>query len=167
MGPPALVVTAIALTGLTAACGSAATPADGGETEPSALSFESVTTDGEAFDASNLDGEDVVLWFWAPWCTICRTEAPSVVAAAASNEDVRVIGVASSGSVEEMRAFVAETETSSLTHVADVPGDVWRQFEVVAQPTFVFIDDDGRTQTFAGALSEEALIDAMAQLAAA
>jgi thioredoxin-related protein len=66
-----------------------------------------------------------------------------------------------------MQAFVDDTETSMLTHVADVPGDVWRQFGVVAQPTFVFIDDDGRSQTFAGALGEAALIDAMAQLAAA
>lgn len=152
---------------LVAACGGASPQADDGENESSSLSFESVTTDGDAFDASALDGADVVLWFWAPWCTICRTEAPSVVAAAATNSDVRVIGVASSGSLEEMQAFVADTETSALTHVADVSGDVWRQFEVVAQPTFVFVDDDGRTQTFAGALSEAALVDAMAQLAAA
>lgn len=162
-----MTAAAVAVAVLVAACGSASPQADDGATGSSAMSFESVTTDGETFDASALDGEDVVLWFWAPWCTICRTEAPSVVAAAVKNSDVRVIGVASSGSLEEMQAFVADTETSALTHVADVSGEVWRQFEVVAQPTFVFVDDDGRTQTFAGALSEAALVDAMARLAAA
>lgn len=130
------------------------------------LSFQSVTTEGEPFDAAELAGRDVVLWFWAPWCTICRSEASSVVAAAAEAAGiVEVVGVASSGTVEEMRAFVDETGSGSMPHVADVPGDVWRDFGVVAQPTFVFVDDDGRTQTFAGALSQAALLDAIDQLA--
>lgn len=129
------------------------------------LAFESVTTEGAAFDASSLAGQDVVLWFWAPWCTICRAEAPQVAAAADElGGDVRVVGVASSGTLEEMQAFVADTGADSFVHVADVEGDVWRQFGVVAQPTFVFVDDDGRSQTFAGGLSQAALVDAMRQL---
>lgn len=167
MGRTRTAAAGTVVTLLASACGGAAPQPADAPTVPSPLGFEAVTTDGEAFDAEALVGEDVVLWFWAPWCTICRTEAPSVVAAAQASPDVRVIGVASSGSVEEMRAFVADTETAALTHVADVSGDVWREFGVVAQPTFVFVDDDGRTQTFAGALSEAALVDAMAQLAAA
>jgi len=131
------------------------------------LTFTSTTTEGAAFDATDLAGQDVVLWFWAPWCTICRSEAPQVAAAAEQVDDVTVIGVASSGSVEEMQAFVDETGAGSITHVADVPGDVWRAFEVVAQPTFVFVDDDGRTQTFSGGLPQSALVDAMEQLAQA
>jgi hypothetical protein len=89
------------------------------------------------------------------------------VAAAATQLDgsVEIVGVASSGTLEEMQAFVDETGAAAVTHVADVPGDVWRQFGVVAQPTFVFVNDDGRTQTFAGGLSQAALVDAMEQLA--
>lgn len=173
----ALAAAAAVAIGLTA-CGSADTASDvatGASTAGSPpltaehpLSFQSSTTDGDLFVASELEGQDVVLWFWAPWCTICRSEAPEVLAAAeALADDVVLVGVASSGTTKQMQAFVAETGTSAITHVADVPGDVWRQFGIVAQPTFVFIDDDGRTQTFAGALGEAALIDAMRQLAAA
>jgi thiol-disulfide isomerase/thioredoxin len=130
------------------------------------LTFQSVTTDGAEFDAADLAGQDVVLWFWAPWCTICRSEAPQVADVAEEMDGtVQLVGVASSGSLEQMQAFVTDTGTESITHVADVQGDVWRQFGVVAQPTFVFVDDDGRTQTFAGALGHAALLDAMKQLA--
>jgi thiol-disulfide isomerase/thioredoxin len=82
------------------------------------LTFSSTTTEGEDFDAADLAGEDVVLWFWAPWCTICRSEAPQVAAAAEQVDGVTVIGVASSGSLEEMQAFVDETGAGSITHVA-------------------------------------------------
>ena len=164
---------------LAAACGSADQEAEGSDASTDAaaassstsatnpLAFTSTTTEGEDFDAADLAGEDVVLWFWAPWCTICRSEAPQVAAAAEQVDGVTVIGVASSGSLEEMQAFVDETGAASITHVADVPGDVWRAFEVVAQPTFVFVDDDGRTQTFSGGLPQAALVDAMKQLAQA
>jgi thiol-disulfide isomerase/thioredoxin len=130
------------------------------------LDFASTTTTGEAFDGAELVGEDVVLWFWAPWCTVCRSEAPQVEAAAEQLDgQVRVVGVASSGSLVDMQAFVAETGSADLTHVADVPGEVWARFGVVTQPTFVFVDDDGRTQTVPGGLPQAALVDAMEQLA--
>ena len=130
------------------------------------MEFAATTTTGGAFDGAALVGDDVVLWFWAPWCTACRAEAPQVEAAAARLDGrVQVVGVASSGSLEDMRAFVAETGADGLTHVADVPGEVWARFGVVTQPTFVFVDDDGRTQTVPGGLPQAALVDAMEQLA--
>lgn len=169
---------AVAVALLAAACGSSAedlqatqasTDAAAVSSRPGAspLTFTSTTTQGESFDAADLSGGDVVLWFWTPWCTICRSEAPQVAAAAEQVEDVTVIGIASSGSLEEMQAFVDETGSGSVTHVADLPGDVWRAFGVVTQPTFVFVDDDGRTQTVSGGLPQAALVDAMKQLAEA
>lgn len=129
------------------------------------LDFRATTLMGEQLDASALAGQDVVLWFWAPWCTVCRAEAPQVAAAAEEMAGrVEVLGVASSGTVEDMRAFVTETGSTSFPHVADVPGEVWQRFGVVAQPTFVFVDDDGRTQTVVGGLAQAALLDAMRQL---
>jgi thiol-disulfide isomerase/thioredoxin len=173
-GRAAGLVAGLALLG--AACGgtagddgavvdSAGRSATSGEQTPdNPLAFRSTTTDGRAFDASGLAGQDVVLWFWAPWCTVCRLEAPQVLAAAEQVPEVAVVGVASSGPLADMQEFVAQTGTEGLTHVADTAGDVWQQFGVVSQPTFVFVDDDGRSQTFAGGLSQASLVDAMRQL---
>ena len=49
----------------------------------------------------DLEGTDAVLWFWAPWCTVCRAEAPDVAetAEAYEDEDMALVGVAGGGLV--------------------------------------------------------------------
>ncbi len=47
------------------ASGSAGTGGDTGEVQPLALVAE--TTDGGQFEFGSLEGQDAVLWFWAPW----------------------------------------------------------------------------------------------------
>jgi thiol-disulfide isomerase/thioredoxin len=169
------LLTAAGLGLLLAACGAGALPTAGpaeASSPPASdapaghpVDFTATTTTGAEFDGADLVGRDVVLWFWAPWCTVCRTEAPQVAAAAEQMAGrVEVVGVASSGPLADMQAFVAETGTDSFTHVADVSGEVWQRFGIVAQPTFVFVDDDGRTQAVVGGIAQAALVDAMRQL---
>lgn len=117
------------------------------------LGFSGTTLDGATLDAATLTGTPVVLWFWAPWCTICRAEAPDVSAVAAQYQGrVRVVGIPGRGEIAAMRAFVSETGTDGFTHVEDVDGALWNRFGVVAQPAFVFVDRAGKAQTFAGSL---------------
>lgn len=78
---------------------------------------------------------------------------------------VQVVGVAGLGDVADMRDFVADTGTGSLTHVVDGDGAVWRTFGVVSQPTFAFVSAAGEVEVFAGSLGEEALGEAVAGLA--
>ncbi len=62
-----------------------------------------------------------------------------------------MIGVAgSSSSVEFMQEFVDETGVGGFSHIADVDNEIWQRFGVRTQPTFVFIDDDGSTETSRG-----------------
>jgi thiol-disulfide isomerase/thioredoxin len=80
------------------------TPAPGGGPDgaDTALDFHGPTVDGQEFDGAALAGTPVVLWFWAPWCTICRAEAPDVAAVAAEYAGrVEVIGVAGRGDEAE------------------------------------------------------------------
>lgn len=109
-----------------------------------------------------------MLWFWAPWCTVCRGEADDVVAAAAAVDGkVEVIGVAGRGEVPAMEGFVADTGTGGLTHVVDDDGSIWSSCEVFAQPAYAFIDDSGTVEVFVGALGEDALVQRMNALAEA
>jgi thiol-disulfide isomerase/thioredoxin len=138
--------------------------------DPSAqqLSFTADQLDGAEFDATSLAGRPAVLWFWAPWCTTCRSEAPDVIESAAEFDgNVEIIGVAGRGERDAMEQFVAETNTGALTHVVDDDGSIWTDFQVAAQPAFAFIDADGEiVETFVGALGKEALTERMQQLAA-
>lgn len=122
------------------------------------LSFSATTLDGPELDVSTLAGEPVVLWFWAPWCTICRAEAPEVAQVAAELDgEVTVLGVPGLGPEEDMRAFVTDTQTGSIGHLVDTDGSLWQRFGVVSQPSYVFVAPDGSAESFSGALGGDEL----------
>ncbi|MGE0139497.1 MAG: TlpA family protein disulfide reductase [Ilumatobacteraceae bacterium] len=129
--------------------------------------FSSTSAIDAEFDAASLAGQDSVLWFWAPWCTVCRAEAPEI------NEiverfgaDVQIVGVAGRGGIDEMRGFIDDTGTGGMTHVADESGGVWNAFGIFAQPAFAFIDDTGEIETFVGGLRADDLADRIEELLA-
>ena len=150
---------------LAAACsGGAASGTDA----TGAPSFTAPQLGGGELSSAALEGKDTVLWFWAPWCTSCRAEAPEVVAVAeAMGDRVQVIGVAGRGEVPAMEGFVRDTGTGGLTHVVDADGTIWASYDVFAQPAFAFVDDSGEVEVFVGGLGESALVERMTALAEA
>jgi thiol-disulfide isomerase/thioredoxin len=129
--------------------------------------FEGSTTlaDDAAFDGAALAGGDSVVWFWAPWCTSCRAEAPEVAEVAERfGADITLIGVPGRGELDAMRSFVDDTGTGSITHVADTNGAIWSAFGVYGQPAFAFIDDDGSVEVFIGGMGGDALAERIDEL---
>jgi len=112
---------------------------------PAVLAFRATTVDGNAFAGSELAGKKTVLWFWAPWCTVCARAAAGVKdAATALGPDVRVLGVAGlSSDAAGMRTFVERGGLQSMTHLADTGGDLYARFGITQQDTFVLIRPDG------------------------
>ena len=90
-------------------------------------------------------------------CVICRGEAPDVAARYAGQ--VNFVGVAGLGASDEMREFVTDTGVDAFTHLDDRDGSIWASYEVFAQPAYAFISDDGRLETFPGALGAEGLTE--------
>lgn len=115
---------------------------------------------GDDIDLAAVDGQPVVAWFWAPWCTICRAEGPMVAEVAATySDDIVLIGVPGRGADADMQRFIDDTNTRAITHVADFGGGIWSDFGVFAQPAFAFISADGDVEVFVGSLGERALIE--------
>lgn len=114
-------------------------------TVPAALAFRASTVDGTAFAGAELAGKKTVLWFWAPWCTVCARAAAGVKdAATALGPDVRVVGVAGlSTDAADMRRFVDRGGLQALTNLADTTGDLYARFGITQQDTFVLIGPDG------------------------
>ncbi len=144
----------------------AAQPSGAGATSviPAAL-IGATTINGDPFNANILAGRPTVAWFWAPWCVICRGEAPDVADIATRYADsVNFVGVAGLGQTSEMRDFVSETGTEGITHVDDSSGNIWAAYGIYAQPAYAFITDDGRVETYVGALGADGLANVIDQL---
>ena len=127
---------------------------------PEALDFTAQTVTGTTFDGTTLAGKPAVVWFWAPWCPVCKRGAADVTAAAAELADsVTFVGVAGlSGSLDDMRAFVEDTDTQTFAHVADTDGAVFTRFGVTQQDTFAFISADGTVELVDGYGSDPDLV---------
>lgn len=115
--------------------------------------------DGSPFSAAGLEGRPIVLWFWAPWCFVCRSEAPNVnIAIHHEAGAATFMGVAGLGPAHDMRSFVHSTHTEQIVHLADTDGSIWNAFGIVAQPSFAFITADRRISTYTGTLGASNLI---------
>ena len=141
-GPPAEVaVPAATASPLPAGPASPSTPAR----VPDTLRFTAKTLDGTAFSAAELAGRPVVLWFWAPWCATCASQAWTVAEIAPKYRDtVPIVGVAGLGEQRAMKDFVSEFDLAGTPQLDDRAGALWRRFEVVEQSTFLVIDRDGK-----------------------
>ncbi|MGH3464332.1 MAG: TlpA family protein disulfide reductase [Kribbellaceae bacterium] len=129
------------------------------------LAFKGTTLDGKPFDAATLAGKPVVLWFWAPWCPICKGQAPDVLDVHQQYAGrVSVVGVAGLDDQPNMQPFVDSTKTGDLTHLADPDGEIWQRFKVTQQSTYVLIDASGNV-TFTGNVGGDELRSKVAALA--
>jgi thiol-disulfide isomerase/thioredoxin len=134
---------------------------------PSQLQFTAKTVDGDDFNGQSLLGKPAVLWFWAPWCPVCQSEAPGIGQIAATHPAVTFVGVAGLDQLTAMQQFVAEYPVKGFTNLADTEGLVWAKFGVTHQPAFAFIRADGGITVVKGGLSEPDLDQRVAGLGTA
>lgn len=138
------MVAALAAAILLSVSGCAATAAAPETAQASLLAFTGKTLDGAAFDAATLAGKPVVLWFWAPWCATCASEAFSI-----NNlhdeyaTKLTVLGVAGMGDNKAMHEFVSDLDLSAVTSLDDQQGVIWQKFGITEQSTYVFLDRTG------------------------
>ena len=65
-----------------------------------------------------------------------------------------------------MEAFVSDLGVTGFPHVVDDDGTLWAQFDVLTQPAFAFIDNDGTITVHTGALGADALANQLEELLA-
>jgi cytochrome c biogenesis protein CcmG/thiol:disulfide interchange protein DsbE len=113
----------------------------------SAPGFSLVALDGsETVTLSDLEGDIVVVNFFASWCLECRKEHADLVATADSFADKGVTFVQISYQEEPQQSldYLAEAGTSAATHYLADPGSRTAiAFGVFGIPETFFIDADG------------------------
>ncbi len=127
--------------------------------------FKGATLTDTNFSGEELTGKPAVLWFWTPWCSICREEAPNLAALAKSFKGkVKIIGVAGLAPVNDMKQFVKDTRTSKIVHLADTDGAIWLHFQIPSQPSYIFVTSNGTVSRKIGGLSKSELFKRTRQL---
>jgi len=140
---------------------------DGGSVAEQLQFTSTLLADGAAFDGASLAGKDTILWFWAPWCPVCQNEAPDIAAASTQLPDgVTMMGLPGKSDVDAMQTFTAAYGLDNFAHIVDADGSLWQDFEVLSQPAFALINDDGTVATLPGSESLEGILDAANELAA-
>jgi thiol-disulfide isomerase/thioredoxin len=135
-------------------------------TNKAKLTFTAKTVDGKNFSSKVLaNKKPTVIWFWAPWCAICKNESAYIVSAAEQYKGkVNFVGVGALGSSEELAEFVTHTGTSIFPNLDDSSGKLWNRFGVIIQPTLLFIDAKGKITSKVGPSDEEFLAKKLALL---
>lgn len=121
-----------------------------GDTVPD---FTLQTLDGEAVTLSSLEGQAVVLNFWATWCPPCRREMPllDAVQAEYGPRGVTIVGVDPDEPAATVRRYIDSVGVDYPIWVdapGDTPGfdrtrDLYASFGGVGLPTTIFIGADG------------------------
>ncbi len=132
---------------------------------PAILDFSGRAVDGSSFRGSSLAGKPVVLWFWAPWCAVCRSQAPQVEALAAQyGDDLAVVGIGSLDSGSAIAGFADDVQ--GPTHLSDPDGELWKRFRISEQSSFVVLDAQGREVLRTGYNDDDELAAAVEKLVA-
>ncbi len=82
-------------------------------------------------------------------------------------DQVNIIGVAGRDDLRDMEEFVANNGVEAFDHLADEENEIWATFGVTSQPAFVFINDDGSTETLISSLGLDGLTERIEALKAA
>lgn len=123
----------------------------GGDEERRAASVPALTVtrmDGSGdFELTRLASTETptLLWFWAPWCTVCNGEAPKIQQLTEDAGDrLAVVAIGGRDDLANGPEFVARHALTGPTLLFDESMQVWEHYRIPGQPGAILLDRDGR-----------------------
>jgi peroxiredoxin len=112
--------------------------------------FTLETLDGQAIALSDLQGQVVLINFWASWCLPCREEMPAIQQVYEQYRDQGFVVLAVNLQEQDAQvvAFVDQLELT-FSVLMDRDGDVFERYRVMALPSTFFVDRAGVIQDLA------------------
>ena len=102
--------------------------------------------EGEFALASLAEAErPTLLWFWAPWCTVCNGEAATIERMASdARGEMDVVAIGGRDQAANGPAFVERHGLRTPMLLFDEPMAAWEAYRIPGQPVAVLLDRDGR-----------------------
>jgi len=123
------------------------------------------TPEGSVISLAEFSGRPVVVNVWASWCPPCRREMPLLAEYAAKEEEIVFVFANSGENAETVRAFLKREGIELPNVLLDTEGRLVRRLRVVALPTTIFFDREGKVVArHLGELSRAALEDYLKKL---
>ena len=109
-----------------------------------APNFQLSARDGSQISLAGLQGDVVMINFWATWCGPCRQEMPHLEALHQrySSLGFTLLGVNVEDDPKGAEAWLAETPVS-FPILFDSQNDVTKLYDVIAMPSTVLVDRTG------------------------
>jgi thiol-disulfide isomerase/thioredoxin len=149
------------LTVFLSSCGSV-TDKDVGEVAigSRAPGFSLKSLDGATVTSRSLEGNVVVLNFWATWCGPCAAELPDLKQVAA-NSGAKVVGIAlDEGGMDAVRPFVKRHGIGEIKNFTVLLGDqdVFQRFNGLGIPYTILLDRGQRVvKIYRGPITRDGL----------
>ena len=101
------------------------------------------TLEGARFDLAELRGHKAVVAFWAPWCSVCKVEMPTLRKLAADLVPVVSVALAYPDRASVERFADEHAEGLPVLLGTEQTADDW---SVQAYPTLYVVDEEGRIE---------------------
>jgi peroxiredoxin len=88
-------------------------------------------------------GTPTLLWFWAPWCSVCNGEAAEIQQLAAETDAFDVVAIGGRDELANAPAFVERHGMTAPTMLFDETMQVWEHYRIPGQPGAILLDTDG------------------------
>lgn len=113
--------------------------------KPPAPGFELAGPDGETYRLADMQGQPVIVNFWATWCPPCRAEMPAMQRAweRLQDEGVMLVAVNVGESKGEIEAFAEQVQVSFPLPM-DTDMSVSQRWPMKGLPTTFVVDPEGR-----------------------
>jgi cytochrome c biogenesis protein CcmG, thiol:disulfide interchange protein DsbE len=133
----------------------------------SAPEVELQTFEGRSLKLSDLQGQVVVLNFWASWCPPCRQEMPAFQAASAKYADSKVVFIGinntTSDTTDAAQGLLDQLQIK-FTNLIDSDNSAMQAYQIRSLPTTFFINPDGFIEElYIGGPIPQALLDSTLQ----
>ena len=122
--------------------------------------FSLTSLDGEKVTSRSLEGDVVILNFWATWCQNCKKELP-ILKQLASRSQVKVVGIAlDEGGLKTVKPFVKKNGIDYPVLLGNQ--SVFNRFQGLAIPYTLVLDRNQHiVQIYRGPATEESLEEAL------